>query len=228
MKVSQASVFVIALLVAAATASCADPGPLTESPSEVTTPSVSTERACAAMPSLSPDDPLIRDAQSLADDLGVPLEQAVCYLRLQDDIGRLGAYLRREGPASFGGLYIAYDPSYRVVVLSTTGDRDEIVVAAATAGGFENLTDLLEVHQTQLTEQVLSRAQQALIDLAPDMRFESGAQIHTGTVYVRVETEEDAATLRARLQDAIARGDIKVPFEVFVIEVGELGQNESL
>ena len=59
-----------------------------------------TESAVAPVscPSLPESDALARDAQHYAKDFGVDVEEAICRLSLQDEIGELGAELAANEP----------------------------------------------------------------------------------------------------------------------------------
>ena len=125
--------------------------------------------ACSDGPSSSPraavpeetreiSDALLADAQELAKDLGISVEDALAALERQPMVGRLGKALEERGPASFGGLFIDYVPDYRITLLSLPGGGDE-VLGAADDLGFAELSPFTVARETPYTEDVLKEAQ---------------------------------------------------------------------
>lgn len=67
------------------------------------------------------EDPLLPDARHYAATYDVELDVALFRLRLQAAIGRLNAELAERVPATFAGLWVQHDPSYRIIVQLTRG-----------------------------------------------------------------------------------------------------------
>ena len=59
------------------------------------------------------------EARMYAKDYGVPLEEAVRRLRLQNALPRLEPELRKKEADTFAGLWIQHEPDFRLVVLFT-------------------------------------------------------------------------------------------------------------
>ncbi len=81
--------------------------------------SQSSTAAPLTCPSLPENDALARDAQFYAADFGVSVEEAICRLMIQDEIGPLGRAIRSGEPETFAGLWIQHKPAFGVNVLFT-------------------------------------------------------------------------------------------------------------
>ena len=71
-------------------------------------------------------DPLCRDAQQYAEEMGVDVEEAMRRLALQDPIGELNATLAARESDTFGGLWVEHQPEYKVVVLFTRNGEETL------------------------------------------------------------------------------------------------------
>ena len=60
-----------------------------------------------------------RDAQHYAADFGVSVDEAVCRLTIQGEIGPLGSVLGSSEPDTYAGLWIQHQPEFGVNVLFT-------------------------------------------------------------------------------------------------------------
>ncbi len=69
---------------------------------------------------LANGDALRKDAAQYAKEVGVPLDEALRRLKLQDEIGKFDAKLTNGEPATFGGLWIQHEPDFRVIVNMTS------------------------------------------------------------------------------------------------------------
>lgn len=76
------------------------------------------------------DDSVSLDARMYANDMGVPLQEAIRRMNLQerfnDDLADLEAELRENEADTFAGLWIEHEPEYRFVVLFTEGGEQTI------------------------------------------------------------------------------------------------------
>ena len=61
-----------------------------------------------ATPTLEISDALRRDAQAMAEDMGIPVEEALRRAQYQDDIGDLQVALTAEQAETFAGLWIEH------------------------------------------------------------------------------------------------------------------------
>ncbi|MGZ8631869.1 MAG: hypothetical protein ACXWZF_13030, partial [Actinomycetota bacterium] len=122
------------------------------------------------------------DAPAIAENLGVSVEDAELYLAAQDRIGKLQGRLLREGPSSFQGFAIDYEPDYLIEAWSTSGDRDELL--AAFAGTPEApVADCLVVVAVPYSERELGRALERVHRVVgDDIPFDASLDIRGGRV----------------------------------------------
>ena len=114
----------------------------------------------SATPTLEISDALRHDALTMAEEMGIPLEEAVRRLQYQDDIGDLQVALTANERDTFAGLWIEHEPEYRIVVQFTRdgertirpylkgkswADRVEVRTAGATLVSLE--ADMAETMQ---------------------------------------------------------------------------------
>ncbi len=81
--------------------------------------STRTANAPLTCPTLPENHALRIDAQHYASDFGVSVEEAVCRLTLQGEVGPLGPALRSGEPDTYAGLWIHHEPDFGVTVLFT-------------------------------------------------------------------------------------------------------------
>ena len=187
----------VALLVLGA--ACADPAPISpaavapeETPLEVT-------------------DALRMDAGELAKDTGMSLDEAIAVLQRQPRVGRLQVALKRKGPEAYGGIFIEYEPEYRIVLLALPGGTEE-VTRAVDELGYAVLSPFVDVRETPYTEDVLKKAQRMLGEMGGNKVTTIGLDIRTGEILATVASSEDADALTA----AIDAADPPVPAPVVV------------
>lgn len=166
----------------------------------------------------SPEEVLAADAEQLAADLGVGREEAEAIIARRPLVDALRRYLRdRLGPA-FSDLYLAYGP-YRVVVLVLDGS--DLTDELAADPRFAELAPFVEFRRVDHTEDLLVRAMAQVGALAgPTGTQAADADIRTGVVTVWVASEEQAADLRAAVEDAAASGELLVPASSVRVLVG--------
>jgi hypothetical protein len=102
-------------------------------------------------------DPLLAAAEEVAKDLGISVEAALAILDRQPRVGRLRSALAREGPASYGGTFLEYEPEYRIVLLALPGGAEE-VTRAVDELGFADLSRFVSVRETPYSEEVLKKS----------------------------------------------------------------------
>jgi hypothetical protein len=147
--------------------------------------------ACATGASAGPpvSDGLLRDAEAYAEDRGIPLEEAVRQLRLQDPIGELNAVLQEREADVFGGLWIQHEPEYKVIVL-VTGDRERIRRRYVAGGPLESEVEIREAEAT-LEELKAAQATTAEILSQVGSRADTGIKVQENCVSVFVADPED-------------------------------------
>ena len=77
---------------------------------------VSFASLLSASPAAGQDDPLLQDAEHYAATYEVEIDEALLRLRLQPAIGRLNADLTENEAATFAGLWVQHEPSYRIII----------------------------------------------------------------------------------------------------------------
>jgi hypothetical protein len=161
---------------------------------------------------LDEDESLAEDARFYAEDVGVPLEEAIRRLKLQQEIGTSGlerALMRNEAD-TFAGLWIQHQPDYRVVVLFTGGGEETI-------GPYiegEPWADLVLVRNGADATLAELRAAQAEAGRTADrVGIESGSSIDVMGNRVELWVEDPE-----RLNAALRRADLRLPEPVEVVE----------
>ena len=132
-------------------------------------------------------------------------------LERQPRVGRLQSALAREGPASYGGTFLEYEPEYAIVLLALPGGADE-VTRAVDELGFYDLSPFVSVRETPYTEDVLKEAQRMVGELGGSKVTTLDRDIRTGEILATVASSEDADAVTA----AIDAADPPVPAPVVV------------
>lgn len=83
----------------------------------VSTPQAQYEPTTVMEP--TPDEALQADAAEYARQFGVSQEEALRRLRVQNEIGGLGAALQRDEAETFAGLWIQHEPEFRLITAFT-------------------------------------------------------------------------------------------------------------
>jgi len=162
--------------------------------------------------SVKVSDALRRDAQTMAEELGISLDEAIRRLKLQDPIGTLGAELERLGADTFAGLWIQHEPEYRVVVVFTRNGEETIQPYVEDTA----LADLVEVRTAEVTYEELKAAQQEVHRLLDEsgLSLASGINIKENRVELYVT---DPSLFDTTLQEA----NIRLPDHVKVVTIYE-------
>ncbi len=155
---------------------------------------------------------LLRDAEAMAQALGITVEEALSRSLAQDAIGELGAALEAQEADTFAGLWIQHTPEYRVVVAFT---RDGARTLRPYVEG-TSLESLIEVRTAAVTLAEL-KAEQAeahrLLE-ALGLPVSSGLNVQTNQVELYV-------TDRPRFDAALQAADARLPAHVVVITIYE-------
>lgn len=157
-------------------------------------------------------DALQRDAEIIAAQQGISVDEAIRRLVLQDPIGTLGAELKRQEGDTFAGLWIQHGPEYRVVVVFTR-DGEETIRRYV-----ENtpLADLIEVRTAEVTLAELKAAQQKARRLLDGVGLSTASGINLQENRVKIYVT-DRALFDAALQEA----NIQLPDHVGVTAIYE-------
>ena len=106
-------------------------------------------------------DALQRDAEYMAADLGITVEDATTRLQSQGAIGELNAALAERERDNFSGLWIEQTPEYRVVV-AFTRDGQETIKPYIVNTAFEST---IQVERAEVTLAELETIQQTVMHL---------------------------------------------------------------
>lgn len=160
-------------------------------------------------------DALRIDAERVAADYGITVEDALARLERQPRIGELQAAMYERGPASFGGLFIQQEPDYEITVLARPGRAPE-VRSAVDALGFSDLEPFVRVKETMFTEDALERALLRVGQLAGGKATTLDVDLRAGEVRATAATENDAELLRR----AVASATPPIQARQVVINIG--------
>lgn len=165
------------------------------------------------------DEALMEDARMYALDQGIPLEEAVRRLEIQQsgDAARLEAELSRKERGTFAGLWIEHEPEYRIVASFT--ERGEEAIRPYLEG--EPFADIVEVRQADATLEELDNIQERTGRIVSDLGIRADADI-----LIQENRVEVYVTDRARLDAALTEAGSRLPNHVAVIEVEQLSAPE--
>lgn len=122
---------------------------------------------------LDADEALMQDAALYAEGQGIPLEEAVTRLRLQQTIGPLGATLEANEVETFAGLWLQHEPEFRLVIAFT--ENGEETVRPYIEG--QPYADYVELRTHPHTFAELVAAQEATMATAADLGLANNSWI---------------------------------------------------
>jgi streptogrisin C len=165
----------------------------------------------------TPNKALLEDAGSYAERYRVSLDEAVRRLRLQSEVGELGAALAGEEQASFAGLWIEHEPTFRVVLSAT--DRAALLRSLPE---LDSMMDEVEVRSARWTLADLENQHAAARAVANRMGLvvDSDINVRENRVELYVVGDQEISRLRG------AEGGL--PPSVVVIGVDRLAQPNQL
>ena len=164
---------------------------------------------CSPLPE---NDALRRDAQHYAADFGVSVEEAVCRLTIQDEIGPLGAALRSGEPDTYAGLWIHHEPDFGVTVLFTENPEATLAPYVRDSG----LAAIITARKAKVSLRYLDRAQSQAHQIASSV----GVQAESGTNVPRNRVELYVIDQKAFAR-ALRSAGLRLPAHVTVIQVGQ-------
>ena len=180
---------------------------LTLSPSASLPPGTTDSLTCPPLPE---NYALAMDAQYYAAALGVSVEEAICRLAMQKEIGYLGATLNSREPDTYGGLRIYHEPEFGVTVLFTENP-------AATLQPYVKDSPLAGIVRARKARASLRSLEQAQRQ-AHDIIEATGIPVETGINVSRNRVELYAIDVR-ELQKALKEAGSRLPDHVTLIEV---------
>jgi len=166
-----------------------------------------------AGPSFDPDDPGFRDVERYAEDQGIPIEEAVRRLELQEDpaLNRLRPELAVKAHDTFAGLWIQHKPEYRFIVLFTEGG-EETIQPYLECNPHADVVEVRNGADATLAE--LRAAEEGAARIVDSLGIPADSGIHVSKNRAELLVT-DRAAFEAALQDAGER----LPEHVIVIEV---------
>jgi len=164
-------------------------------------------------PALDNKDPLLYDAQIYASNNNVSTEEALHRFQLQDIAGKLDAELRMNGTETFAGLWAEHKPKFKIVVQFTRNGEETIKPYMKQ---YAELANVVEVRTANVPLANLKRDQAAASSSARalNISIESDINIYNNSVELYM-TKSD----RSKFDDALQRGEIRLPDTVRVITV---------
>lgn len=167
----------------------------------------------------APSEALLQDAASYAEAQRVDLDEAVRRLQLQQEIGELNAYLTKEMPETFAGLWIEHQPELRVVVRFTE-EYGEKSLEETVAG--KTLARLIDIRGAEYSLAELEGAQATAHHLGKSLEvlFDSEINVFENRVDLLVV---EADKLRSRLSAA----KMALPDGIEIVPVESLLQTEQ-
>jgi hypothetical protein len=177
-----------------------------------------------AEPTLAPtaavSEALRKDAEQMAAQMGISVEEAIRRASLQDFIGDLNAELEQHEADTFAGLWIEHEPQYRVVV-AFTRDGEKILEPYLENRSIPELT----VRQARLTyaelQAIQAQAMRELDKLDFDVSVSISVPDNRVEVYVSDRTwfESELRRVGARLPDGV---------ELVIVEDGSTARDKDL
>ena len=164
------------------------------------------------------------DAQSYANEWGISLNEAIRRLQLQSEIGKLGAKLEKNEAGAYAGHWIKHgtdaDDFGMVVKFTSNGESTIQRYGQHVANG--PLAGKVELKDADATLAKLreDQSEAARAIKGENIPVESQIDVKTGKVKVYVAE-------RARLSDAIQKGNVSLPEKVDLVTVSAMGKLEA-
>ena len=179
------------------------------------------EQDSGGKPALDDTDPLLYDAQIYASNNNVSTEEALRRFQLQDIAGKLGAELSKNETETLAGFWIEHTPEFRIVVQFT---RDGEKTIKPYLKQYTELADIVEVRTANVSLANLQRDQADASSSvnALGIRVQSDINVYNNSVELYI-TKAD----RSRFDDALQRGEIRLPDTVRVITVEALAEESQ-
>ena len=156
------------------------------------------------------ENPILQDAQTYADAMGVTLEEALARLDSQneDAISALQNQLQVNEADTFAGLWLQHEPEYRVVVAFTHDGEETIQKYAAEDS---ELAQKIEVRPAQYTYAQLEADQQEAFRILNALHLPAA-----GGIMVMENRVVLDITDRAAFEEALAAANASLPESVVV------------
>ena len=163
-------------------------------------------------PSLPANDALARDAQFYAADFGISVEEAICRLVIQDQIGPLNAEIGSGEPDTFAGLWIHHEPEFGVTVLFT--ENPEATLAPYVKDS--DLAGIIKARKARVSLRYLKQAQRQASSMASATGIPVGSGINVPENRVELYVIDVRGFTRA-----LQRAGSQLPDRVNIVKVGQ-------
>lgn len=175
-------------------------------------PTLTPDEIQPTTPSVDVSAALQRDAETMAEELDISVDEAVRRLKYQANIGTLGAKLEQQEVDTFAGLWIQHEPEYRVVVTFTRDGEETIRRYVEDTP----LVDLVEVRAAEVTLAELNAAQQQARGLLEGVGGSTASGIN-----LKENRVEIYVTDRTLFDAALQESNIQLPEYIEVITIHE-------
>ena len=174
------------------------------------------------------EDPLLQDARQYAKTYEVDVDEALRRLRVQAGVGKLNAELAKER-ATFGGLWIQHDPSFRVVAQFTQKGGQKLD-SQLQALGLDEISQDVERRTVKLSLKRLEALQAEANRIVRKQRLAADSRINVAANRVELLTEVpddlfQAITAESRISKLAA--ELRLPENVEIIAADKLPRPQS-
>lgn len=157
-------------------------------------------------------DALQRDAETMAAEQNISVDEAIHRLKLQVPIDALGAELEQQEADTFAGLWVQHEPEYRVVVAFTHNGEETLQRYVENTP----LADLIDVRTAGATLAELKAGQQETHRLLADVELSAASGINLQENRVEIYVT-DRSLFDATLQET----NVQLPRDVEIITIYE-------
>lgn len=165
-----------------------------------------------AAPTVVVSEALRQDAEMMAKDLGISVEEAVQRSSLQDLVGQLNAALAQNEVKTFAGLWIQHEPEYRIVTAFTQNGDETIRPYVEDTP----LAEWIEVRTAPKSLAELQAIQQSVIQIVHELNFPFSSSLN-----VQKNQIELYVTDQALWESALQEAGLQLPEPVEVIVIYE-------
>jgi hypothetical protein len=165
-----------------------------------------------AVPTPTVSDALRQDAASMAEALGISVDEAIRRFQVQEAVGPLGAQLEANEAETFAGLWLQQEPEFRVVVAFT--EDGEATMQPYLAGS--PIADVVEIRTAAVTLAELQSTQMAVSSLLVELGIPADSGINVQANQVELYITDEAA-----FEAALQAADAELPEHVAAIPIYE-------
>jgi hypothetical protein len=180
-------------------------------------PFMNTNLKANASNLVEPEEALLRDAEIYALNMQITLDESMNRFKIQEIAGHLEAELYEKEIKTFAGLWIEHTPEFRLVV-QFTQDGDQTIKPYI----HEELTNIIVVNTAKVSLAILEETQKEISAQVQAVGIEVESQVN-----VFENRVELFVTDWPKLEEAIQRGEVQLPANVFVIVIEEMGKPNS-